>query len=72
MRTRPWELSDDQWEHFGPLIPERPGRDPNKEYQRKPGGGRRAADPRRTLEGILDLIRDRPLLLDLIRDRPLL
>ena len=57
MRTRPWELSDDQWEHFGPLIPERPGRDPNKEYQRKPGGGRRAADPRRTLEGILYVLR---------------
>jgi len=57
MRTRPWELTDQLWERFAPLIPARPGRDPNREYQRKPGGGRHVADPRKTLEGILYVLR---------------
>ncbi|MBZ0263230.1 transposase, partial [bacterium] len=51
--SKPWILTVDLWKRFEPLIPPRPGRDPNKEYERKPGAGRKSADPRRTLEGIL-------------------
>lgn len=53
MARQPWRLSDELWARFEPLLPPPPGRDPNKTYQRKPGGGRKRADPRRTLEGIL-------------------
>lgn len=57
MRTRPWELTDELWACFEPYLPKRPGRDSGKEYQRKPGAGRKAADPRRILEGIIYVLR---------------
>jgi transposase len=57
MAVKSWELSDELWSRLEPLIPPRPGRDPNKKYQRKPGGGRKPADPRKILEGILYVLR---------------
>lgn len=53
MADKPWQLSDELWSRLEPYIPPPPVRDPNKTYQRKPGGGRKRADPRRMLEGIL-------------------
>ncbi len=56
MRTKPWTLSDEFWEIVKDEIPQRK-RDTNREYKRKPGGGRKAADPRKVLEGILYVLR---------------
>lgn len=53
MASKAWELPDWLWERLAPLLPPRPGRDPNRNYQRKPGAGRKPADPRKMLEGIL-------------------
>ena len=39
-KIQSWEVSDVFWEKVEPLIP-LPKRDPNKEYKRKPGGGRK-------------------------------
>lgn len=51
--AKPWILTDALWARLKPLIPARPERDPNKTYKRKPGAGRKPADPRKILEGIL-------------------
>ena len=50
---KPWVLTDELWVRLEPLIPSRLGRDPEKKYKRKPGGGRKSADPRKILAGIL-------------------
>lgn len=57
MAAKSWELSDELWSRLEPLLPVPPGRDPNKTYQRKPGGGRKRADPRKILEGIFYVLR---------------
>jgi transposase len=46
-----WEITDEFWARAEPLIPPSQ-RDPAKEYQRRPGGGRPPADPRTAFEGI--------------------
>jgi len=51
--AKPWILTDELWARFAPLIPPRPERDPNKTYKRNPGAGRKRADSRKMLEGIL-------------------
>jgi transposase len=55
-RTKPWEVSDELWEKVKPLIPP-PERDANREYKRKPGGGRKPADARKVFEGIVRVLR---------------
>ena len=57
MATKSWELSDQLWARLELLLPASPGRDPNKKYKRKPGGGRKSAEPRKILEGILYVLR---------------
>jgi putative transposase len=47
-RTRPWEVSDELWEHVRPLIPERPPH---------PKGGRPAADDREMFAAIVYVLR---------------
>jgi transposase len=54
--AKSWTLSDEFWEQIKDHIPQ-PKRDPNRSYQRKPGGGRKPLDPRRVLEGILYVLR---------------
>ncbi len=44
-RLKTWEVSDDFWSLVEPIIPKFE-RDPSKTYARKPGGGRKRADPR--------------------------
>jgi transposase len=55
-RVASWELSDAFWQKVEPLIPS-PQRDPNREYQRKPGGGRKPLPPRQVFAGILYVLR---------------
>ena len=55
-RIQSWEVSDAFWERVEPLLP-RPARDPNKQYRRKPGGGRKPLDYRRVFEGIVYVLR---------------
>ena len=57
MSTKSWELPDEIWSRLEPLLPQCPGRDPNRTYQRKSGGGRKRADPRKILEGIFYVLR---------------
>ena len=51
-----WTLSDELWEKVKAYIPEYQ-RDPNKEYERKPGGGRKPPDKREILAAILYVLR---------------
>jgi transposase len=51
-----WEITDAFWEKAAPLLP-RKERNPNKNYRRKPGGGRSPLDPRKTLEAIFYVLR---------------
>lgn len=39
-RTQTWEVSDELWEKVEPLIPKNP-RNPDKQYKRAPGAGRK-------------------------------
>lgn len=51
-----WTVSGELWEKVKLYIPEY-RRDPNKEYARKPGGGRKPPDKRKILEDILYVLR---------------
>jgi len=51
-----WEITDGFWEEVKYLIPKK-GRDGNKEYKRKPGGGRKPMEPRKVLEAIFYVLR---------------
>jgi transposase len=50
------EITDAFWEQAAPLLP-RKERNLNKQYQRKPGGGRPPLNPRKTLEAIFYVLR---------------
>ena len=54
-KVKSWEVSDSFWQKVEPLIPPRK-RDPNQEYQRKPGGGRKPMPARKIFEGIVYLL----------------
>ena len=51
-----WEVSEDFWQLVEPLIPQRQ-RVGGKEYQRKPGGGRKSMPSRRIFEAIVFVLR---------------
>jgi transposase len=55
-RIQSWEVSEEFWKRAEKLIPKKQ-RDKNKEYKRKPGGGRKSIDPRKIFEGILFVLR---------------
>ena len=55
-KVQSWEVSDAFWEKVEPLIPP-PARDPNKNYLRKPGGGRKPIPSRRIFEAIIYVLR---------------
>mgnify|MGYP001582051723 FL=1 len=55
-RIQSWEVSDAFWEKVEPLIPV-PERDPEKNYKRKPGGGRKPIQPRKVFEAIVYVLR---------------
>jgi transposase len=51
-----WEITDEFWAIAEPLIPKNT-RDPDKQYHRKPGGGRRPMEPRKVLAAIFFVLR---------------
>jgi len=51
-----WEISANFWRKVEPLIP-KPKRDPNREYLRKPGAGRKPLPPRQVFAGIVFVLR---------------
>ncbi|KZD14997.1 MAG: transposase [Candidatus Fermentibacter daniensis] len=51
-----WEVSDEFWKRVEPFLPEKK-RDPEKQYQRKAGAGRKAKDPRKVFEAIIYVLR---------------
>ncbi|WP_150081036.1 IS5 family transposase [Chlorobium phaeobacteroides] len=55
-KIKSWEVSDSFWSVVEPLIPP-PERDPNKEYKRKSGGGRKPIPSRKIFEGIMFVLR---------------
>ncbi len=55
-KIQSWEVSDAFWEKVAPLIPT-PKRDPNKEYKRKAGGGRKPMPSRQIFEAIMYVLR---------------
>jgi transposase len=52
-----WEVSDDLWARVEPLVPARPARPKKMKYQRRPGGGRKALEPRRVFAAIIYVLR---------------
>lgn len=55
-RIKTWEISNEFWVLVEPLIPEKK-RDSGREYKRKPGGGRKPADPRSVFAAIVYVLR---------------
>jgi transposase len=55
-RIKTWEISEAFWAIAAPLIP-KAQRDPNKVYKRKPGGGRKPANPRVVFAAIVYVLR---------------
>lgn len=55
-KIQSWEVSDALWEKVQPLVPQTP-RDPDKEYKRAPGGGRKPLPYRQVFEGIVYVLR---------------
>ncbi len=55
-RIAAWEVSDAFWERVEPLIPERQ-READKDYRRKPGGGRKPKDPRVVFSAVIYVLR---------------
>lgn len=56
--TRSITLRDEFWNTVVPMLP-LVGRDPDKAYTRRPGGGRKAKPARLIFEGILFVLRER-------------
>jgi transposase len=55
-QEKSWEMTDSFWEAVQPLLTY-PQRDNAKQYQRKPGGGRKPLDLRQVLSGIFYVLR---------------
>ena len=52
-----WTISDELWEKVKDEIPVTKGRDPRREYQHRPGQGRKRLDSRKVLSGIFYVLR---------------
>ena len=52
-----WEVSDAFWKRVEPLIPPLRQRDAEREYVRKPGGGRKPKEPRVVFEAVVYVLR---------------
>jgi transposase len=55
-QERSWEITDAFWKAAEPLVPKRQ-RSTEREYKRKPGGGRPPMEPRKVLEAIFFVLR---------------
>jgi transposase len=56
IQDKSWEITDTFWDAVKHLIPQ-PERDENKEYKRKPGGGRKPMDSKMVLASIFYVLR---------------
>ena len=56
-KVQSWDVSDLFWQKVEPLVPPRLGHPKHKKFQRKPGGGRKAMNPRVVFEGIVFVLR---------------
>ncbi|WP_333861105.1 transposase [Clostridium sp.] len=56
IQKQSWEITDEFWEEVKNLIPEKQ-RDPNKEYKRAAGAGRKPMESRKILEAIFYVLR---------------
>ena len=56
VKIRSWEVSDQFWKRVEPFIPKRE-REHEREFQRKPGGGRKPMSERRAFEAIVFVLR---------------
>jgi putative transposase len=56
-RIETWEISDGFWNLASEHLP-KPQRNPEKLYKRKPGGGRKPADPRAIFAAIVYVLRN--------------
>ena len=56
IQKQSWEITDEFWEEVKNLIPEKQ-RDPNKEYKRAAGAGRKPMESRKVLEAIFYVLR---------------
>lgn len=57
MRAKSWEVTDEFWRRVEPLVPPKQERDPDKPYERKPGGGRKPKSARLVFEAIVFVLR---------------
>ncbi len=57
MGAKSWEVTDAFWSRVESLIPAKPGRDPEKAFVRKPGGGRKPKPARVVFEAIVFVLR---------------
>jgi transposase len=55
-QKHPWEITDGFWAAAEPLIPQKQ-RDPEREYRRKTGGGRKPMEPRAALAAVFYVLR---------------
>ena len=51
-----WEVSDAFWERVSSLVPA-PGRDPEKVYRRKSGGGKKPLENQQIFEAVMYVLR---------------
>lgn len=56
LQEKSWEITDEFWEKVKPLLISKP-RNPNKEYKRKSGGGKKPMDFRKVLAAIFYVLR---------------
>jgi len=56
VKVESWELSDELWQRVEPILP-KPGRDPGRQYLRKPGAGRKPLSYRKVFAGIIYVLR---------------
>ena len=56
-KIQSWEVSDSFWERVEPLLPPRLERPKDRQYLRKPGGGRKPLDQRKVFAGIVYVLR---------------
>lgn len=56
-KLRSWEISDELWAKVEPLVPIGAGRDGQRVYQRRAGGGRKALPARQAFAAIVYVLR---------------
>lgn len=56
-QIKSWTVSDELWEKIEAFVPAKPARPTDRNYQRKPGGGRKPLPARNVFEAIVYVLR---------------